>query len=118
MITLCEDGTGGAFKYRAVIETIDGQKVHLVLPQVENFLLKLDMAQREMGKDPSTFVPVKYGSASEMEGVPPINIFFGALFVFLMYRLYKTMHGKKTKSGSKPASKGFPGNPLNEMMSM
>ena len=44
MITLCEDGTGGAFKYRAVIETIDGQKVHLVLPQVENFLLKLDMA--------------------------------------------------------------------------
>lgn len=53
MITLCEDGTGGAFKYRAVIETIDGQKVHLVLPQVENFLLKLDMAQREMGKDPS-----------------------------------------------------------------
>ena len=53
MITLCEDKNNASYKYRAVIETNDGQKVHLVLPQVENFLMKLDMAQREMGKDPS-----------------------------------------------------------------
>ena len=53
MITLCEDKNNASYKYRAIIETTEGAKVHLVLPQVENFLMKLDMAQREMGKDPS-----------------------------------------------------------------
>lgn len=53
MITLCENKNNLSYKYRAIIETTEGAKVHLVLPQVENFLMKLDMAQREMGKDPS-----------------------------------------------------------------
>jgi hypothetical protein len=44
MITLCEDKSGDNFKYRANIDTISGQKFHLVLPQVENFLYKLEMA--------------------------------------------------------------------------
>ena len=66
MITLCEDKSNASYKYRAIIETNDGSpKVHLVLPQVENFLMKLDMAQREMGKDPATFVPIKYGAGFE-----------------------------------------------------
>jgi len=37
----------------------------MILPQVENFLLKLDLAQREMGRSPSDFAPVKYANASE-----------------------------------------------------
>lgn len=53
MITLCEDKNNASYKYRAIIENTDGSKVHLVLPHVENFLMKLDMAQREMGKDPA-----------------------------------------------------------------
>lgn len=62
MITIAEDKTSDNFKYRAEIETLEGKKVHLVLPQVENFLYKLDLAQREMGKVPNDFVPVKYAS--------------------------------------------------------
>ncbi len=44
MITLCEEKNNTSYKYRAVVQTFDGEKVHLVLPQVENFLMKLDMA--------------------------------------------------------------------------
>ena len=44
MITLCEDKNNASYKYRAIVETTEGEKVHLVLPQVENFLMKLDMA--------------------------------------------------------------------------
>ena len=65
MITISEDKSSDMFKYRAQIDTIDGKRVHLVLPQVENFLYKLDLAQREMGKNPADFVPVKYANASE-----------------------------------------------------
>jgi len=53
MITIAEDKSNDMFKYRAEIETLEGKHVHLVLPQVENFLYKLDLAQREMGKVPN-----------------------------------------------------------------
>ena len=65
MITISEDKNSDMFKFRAQVDTVDGKKVHLVLPQVENFLLKIDMAQREMGKSPNDFVPVKYANSSE-----------------------------------------------------
>jgi len=65
MITISEDKASDMFKFRAEVETQDGGKVHLVLPQVENFLYKLDLAQREMGKSPQEFVPVKYANSSE-----------------------------------------------------
>ena len=52
MITISEDKSSDMFKYRAQIETIDDKQMHVVLPQVENFLYKLDLAQREMGKQP------------------------------------------------------------------
>ena len=44
MITICEDKGNSTFKFRANIELIDGEVVHLVLPQVENFLYKLTLA--------------------------------------------------------------------------
>ena len=46
MITLSEEKNNASYKYRAIVETRDGKRVHLVLPQVENFLMKLDMSQR------------------------------------------------------------------------
>ena len=44
MISICEEKNNSMFKFRAKVDTVEGKKVHLVLPQVENFLLKLDMA--------------------------------------------------------------------------
>ena len=65
LITIGEDKYNDSFKYRAQIETIDGKQIHLVLPNVENFLAKLDLAQREMGKMPNDFVPVRYASSTD-----------------------------------------------------
>lgn len=85
MITIMEDKSNDSFKYRAEIETLDGKKVHLILPQVENFLYKLDLAQREMGKVPNEFVPVKYASeASLTQGNTFLNIAIGAGFALLL----------------------------------
>ena len=45
MITISEDKNNSEiFKFKAEVETHSGQKVHLTLPQVENFLYKLDQA--------------------------------------------------------------------------
>lgn len=90
MITLCEDKTGGTFKYRASIEIVSGEHVHMVLPQVENFLYKLDQAQREMGKDPNTFVPVKYGAAEGDETNPTLNLAMGLSAAALFALIYRS----------------------------
>ena len=50
MITVTQDKTNEMFQYKAEIECNDGEKVYLVLPQIDNFLYKLDLVQREMGK--------------------------------------------------------------------
>jgi len=85
MITITEDKSSDMFKYKAIVETLDGSKVHLVLPQVENFLYKLDLAQREMGKVPNEFVPVKYASeASLTSNSANMNLLIGGLFLALM----------------------------------
>jgi hypothetical protein len=34
----------------------------MTLGSYENFLAKLDMVQREMGKQPNEFIPVKYSN--------------------------------------------------------
>jgi len=104
IITITEDKSSDMFKYRAVVETLDGNKVHLVLPQVENFLYKLDLAQREMGKVPNEFVPVKYANeASLTENNVMMNFMIGGLFLALMFQIYRSMHGK---GGSKGPGKG------------
>lgn len=124
MITLCEDKTGSTFKYRANLETLQGECVHLVLPQVENFLYKLDQAQREMGKDPNSFVPVKYGSAEGDEKSPVLNLAIGASFAALMVLIYRSMHGKGTGSsgsatkGGSSGSGGFGQGGMGGMMNM
>jgi hypothetical protein len=86
MITITEDKSADMFKYKAIVETHDGKKVHLVMPNVENFLYKLDHAQREMGKTPKEFVPVKYASeASLSEGNTALNLMIGGLFLAFMF---------------------------------
>ena len=100
MITIAEDKQNDMFKYRAQVDTVDGKKVHLVLPQVENFLYKLDLAQREMGKSPQQFVPVKYANTAEDGSNPAVNYIIGGAFILLLIQLYRTMHGKGGSTGS------------------
>lgn len=107
LITIGEDKYNDSFKYRAQIETIDGKQIHLVLPNVENFLAKLDLAQREMGKMPNDFVPVRYASSTEGEGSPIMNFAIGGLFLLLLLQIYRSMHGKGPGSGGQTgAGKG------------
>jgi len=42
-VDLLEEKNNPAYKYRAVIHTHDDEQFYMVLPQVENFLMKLDM---------------------------------------------------------------------------
>ena len=84
MITIAEDKQNDMFKYRAQIETVEGKKVHLVLPQVENFLYKLDLAQRDMGKSPQQFVPVKYANTADDGSNPAVMYIIGGAFLLLL----------------------------------
>jgi len=117
MITITEDKSSDMFKYKAIVETLDGKKVHLVLPQVENFLYKLDLAQREMGKVPNEFVPVKYANeASLTQNNAMMNFMIGGLFLALMLQIYLltdplfTLHSR-TYSRTASSSLADPGPP-------
>ena len=119
MITISEDKSSDMFKYRAQIDTLDGARVHLVLPQVENFLYKLDQAQREMGKSPQEFVPVKYASEASQTSNQALNWLIGASFVLLLLQLYRSKHtkgptGTGGSAGQKPGARGG----MNDMFNM
>ena len=43
MITITEERGSSNFKFRAVMDLQDGSKKHVTLPQVENFLHKIDL---------------------------------------------------------------------------
>merc|ERR1711990_1094807 len=66
------------------------------------------MAQREMGKDTSQFVPIKYGSGMDSDQFPIVNALIGSLFLLMLLRLYRSTHGKG-KGGSSGSSKGKSG---------
>lgn len=84
MVTISEDASSDMFKFRAQIETQDGGKVHLVLPQIENFLFKLDQAQRELGRSVNEFVSVKYASSADNDSNQTLNYLIGASFVLML----------------------------------
>lgn len=124
MITLSENRDGSAFKFRATISMVDGQNFHIVLPQVESFLYKLDQSQRELGKEPANFVPVKYGSG--IEEIDPkykyLLFFLGTSIIFLMFRgahPHKHKHHHHAKKGPSSGS-GFGGGSggLGDIMNM
>lgn len=73
-------------------------------------MYKLDLAQREMGKPPQQFVPVKF--ANEPAGGNQnflMNYLIGAAFLALLVQLYRTMHGKGGSSSGSSGSKGSGG---------
>ena len=63
-----------------------------------------------MGRDPNTFVPIKYGPADEQDKSPLLNFMIGASFLMMMVLLYRSMHGKGGSSGSKSSTKNSSGN--------
>jgi len=104
MITITQDRGNEMFKYRAEIETHDGAVVHLVLPQVENFLYKLDLVQREMGKVPNDFVPVKYASESSGDNNVMLQFLIAGMLGLTLLQVYRTFKGRQPPKGG--ASKG------------
>jgi hypothetical protein len=104
LITLSENRDNSAFKYRATIKLTDGSTYHMVMPQIENFLYKLDQSQRDLGKDPASFVPVKYGPGIE-EMDNKNRLLFTMIFFGLFFWLYRASHpkgGAKGSHGKKP----------------
>jgi len=59
-IIITKDKRSEVFNYRAEVVTNDGSKYYMTLGSYESFLAKLDLVQREMGRQPHEFVPVKY----------------------------------------------------------
>ena len=49
-ITITKDRRSESFGYRAEIETHSGERFYMTLGSYENFLAKLDLVQREMGR--------------------------------------------------------------------
>ncbi len=63
-------------------------------------MYKLDLAQREMGKVPNEFVPVKYANEHQkMQNNTFVNTMVGGVFALFLIQLYRTMHGKGPKNG-------------------
>ena len=72
-----------------------------------------------MGRDPSQFVPIKYGNDDGEQAFPVTNFLVGSLFVLMCLRLWKMNHGKgkggKSSSSSKGGGMGGMGG-MNDMM--
>lgn len=85
-INITKDRRSEVFNYRAEVVTMSGEKYYMVLGNYESFLAKLDMVQREIGRSPAEFVPVKYTNQSE-EGMGTfmMNMLIGSLFVLFFY---------------------------------
>jgi len=70
-------------------------------------LHKIDLVQREMGKEVSAFVPLKYASGEGENDGRNLNFVIAALFGGMLLWLYRTKHGKGGSTGkSGGASKG------------
>ena len=49
-IAITKDRRSEVFNYRADITTMNGEKFYMILGSYEQFLAKLDLVQREMGR--------------------------------------------------------------------
>lgn len=116
-ITIIKDKRSDVFNYRADIETVEGEKFYITLGSVDNFLAKIDLIQREMGKTPQEFVPLKYSNESEQSSSNILlNFLIAGLFGLFMYQIIKGRNGKggsaagkKSSSSNKSNSGGFMG---------
>lgn len=62
----------------------------MVLGSQESFLAKLDMVQRQMGKQPNQFIPVKYVNDNELTSQSALFTFIiAAMAVAGIYQLVR-----------------------------
>lgn len=105
-ITIIKDKRSDVFNYRADIETIEGEKFYITLGSVDNFLAKIDLIQREMGKTPQEFVPLKYSNESEQSSTNlALNFMIAALFGLFMWQILKGRNTKGPGSSKKTGNK-------------
>ena len=50
LVTILKNTAADSFNYVVVAEFNDGSKEYLVLANIDNFLMKFEMAQKEMGR--------------------------------------------------------------------
>lgn len=106
-IDLVKDRRSDVFNHRAEITTHDGAKVYLVLNSFEQFLAKLDLVQREMGKATHDYIPVKFTSQEqELAGNTMMNLAVSAVFIALFYQIFKNRNGKGIDTGRKAGKSG------------
>ena len=104
MITITEERGSSNFKFRAEFEMRDGSFKYITLPSVENFLHKIDLVQREMGKDVKDFIPLKYASGEDPSSGRNLNLAIAMMFGGMLLWLYRSKHGKGGSSGKTPGS--------------
>jgi ATP-dependent Zn protease len=103
-IWITKDRRSEVFNYRAELVTNSGERFYMTLGSYETFLAKLDMVQREMGRQPHEFIPVKYTNQSEEQfGNLLINVLIGSLFLLFFYQLLKN---RNQPGGGSSAAKG------------
>ena len=102
-IRIKKDPRSEVFNHRAEIDTVDGERLYLVLGSQESFLAKLDQVQRQMGKQPAQFIPVKYVN-DEDQGNVLLTLLFAGLVGMAGYQIYKGRLGSG-QSGKKGVNK-------------
>ena len=109
-IVITKDRRSEMFNYRAEIITMQDEKYYMTLGSYENFLAKLDMVQREMGRQPNEFIPVKYKNQSEEAFTNTLlNLMIGGLFIAFLYQIYKNRGGKGIGTGQSSGKKSATG---------
>ena len=107
-INITKDKRSEVFNFRAEFETVDGERCYMTLSSYESFLAKLDMVQREMGKQPDEFIPVKYSNnTGESLNNTMMNILIGTMFITFFYSMYKGRN-QNISTGLKKGTKGKP----------
>lgn len=124
-ITIVKDKRSDVFNYRAELLTHEGEKYYITLGSVDNFLAKIDLIQREMGKTPQEFIPLKYSNESDqVNSNVALNLIIAGLFGLFMWQVLKSRKGtglpgsKKSASGKKSDSSGFMGGGFGSMMNV
>ena len=103
----------------------EGDKFYIALGSVDNFLAKIDLIQREMGKTPQEFIPLKYSNESDqVSSNLALNMIIASMFGLFMWQIFKSRKGsgfpgsRKTTSTKKSDSSGFMGGGFSSMMNV
>ena len=102
IITIAKDKRSDVFNYRAEIETTEGEKYYIVLGSVDNFLAKIDLTQREMGKQPHEFIPLKYKNETEQSSSNVmLNLAIAGMVAVFVAQILRGMRGGGPTAGGK-----------------